>query len=348
MTSDTLNTRESASGLLARSEIDRSIEPLLSVRGLKKHFPVRRGTFARAHSVLKAVDGVSFDLWRGETLGLVGESGCGKTTTGRAVARLIEPTEGEVRFDGIDVGSLDRNGLRALRRRMQFVFQDPFGSLNPRMSVGAMLVEALTVHGLGQPDPRARAIDLLEKVGLSADHIDRYPHEFSGGQRQRLGIARALSVEPEFLILDEPVSALDVSVRAQVVNLLEELQRDLGLTYLFIAHDLALVEHVSDRIAVMYLGRIVEVADAADLYRNPKHPYTRALLSAVPRVDPDRRGDRERIVLQGDVPSPVHPPAGCAFHTRCPHPAKDGSCMRSVPSLETKGTRHFVACPKVS
>ena len=348
MTSDTLNTRESASGLLARSEIDRSIEPLLSVRGLKKHFPVRRGTFARAHSVLKAVDGVSFDLWRGETLGLVGESGCGKTTTGRAVARLIEPTEGEVRFDGIDVGSLDRNGLRALRRRMQFVFQDPFGSLNPRMSVGAMLVEALTVHGLGQPDPRARAIDLLEKVGLSADHIDRYPHEFSGGQRQRLGIARALSVEPEFLILDEPVSALDVSVRAQVVNLLEELQRDLGLTYLFIAHDLALVEHVSDRIAVMYLGRIVEVADAADLYRNPKHPYTRALLSAVPRVDPDRRGDQERIVLPGDVPSPVHPPAGCAFHTRCPHPAKDGSCMRSVPSLETKGTRHFVACPKVS
>ena len=348
MTSDTLNTRESASGLLARSEIDRSIEPLLSVRGLKKHFPVRRGTFARAHSVLKAVDGVSFDLWRGETLGLVGESGCGKTTTGRAVARLIEPTEGEVRFDGIDVGSLDRNGLRALRRRMQFVFQDPFGSLNPRMSVGAMLVEALTVHGLGQPDPRARAIDLLEKVGLSADHIDRYPHECSGGQRQRLGIARALSVEPEFLILDEPVSALDVSVRAQVVNLLEELQRDLGLTYLFIAHDLALVEHVSDRIAVMYLGRIVEVADAADLYRNPKHPYTRALLSAVPRVDPDRRDDRERIVLPGDVPSPVHPPAGCAFHTRCPHPAKDGSCMRSVPSLETKGTRHFVACPKVS
>ena len=328
--------------------IDRSVEPLLSVRGLKKHFPVRRGTFSRAHSVLKAVDGVSFDIWRGETLGLVGESGCGKTTTGRAVARLIESTEGEVRFDGIDVGSLDRKGLRALRGRMQFVFQDPYASLNPRMSVGAMLVEALAVHGLGQPDPRARAIDLLEKVGMSADHIDRYPHEFSGGQRQRLGIARALSVEPEFLVLDEPVSALDVSVRAQVINLLEDLQHDLGLTYLFIAHDLALVEHVSDRVAVMYLGRIVEVADAADLYRDPKHPYTQALLSAVPRTDPARRGDRERIVLHGDVPSPMHPPSGCPFHTRCPHHAKDESCVRSRPSLETRGTRHLAACPKVS
>jgi len=330
-----------------RKQIDRSVEPLLSVRGLKKHFLVRKGAFAPAHSVLKAVDGVSFDLWRGETLGLVGESGCGKTTTGRAVARLIESTEGQVRFDGIDVGSLDRKGLRALRRRIQFVFQDPFGSLNPRMSAGAMLVEALTVHGLGQPDPRARAIELLEKVGLSAEHIDRYPHEFSGGQRQRLGIARALSVEPEFLVLDEPVSALDVSVQAQVVNLLEDLQRDLGLTYLFISHDLALVEHVSDRVAVMYLGRIVEIADAADLYRDPQHPYTRALLSAVPRTDPDRKGTMERIVLQGDVPSPMHPPAGCAFHTRCPHPDKDESCVRSQPSLETKGARHFAACPKV-
>ena len=348
MNADIPNTAESASDSRARPEIDRSVDPLLSVRGLKKHFPVRKGPFASAHSVLKAVDDVSFDLWRGETLGLVGESGCGKTTTARAVARLIECTEGAVLFDGIDIASLDRSGLSALRGRIQFVFQDPFGSLNPRMSVGAMLVEALTVHRLGRPDPRARAIDLLEKVGLSADHIDRYPHEFSGGQRQRLGIARALSVEPEFLVLDEPVSALDVSVRAQVVNLLEDLQRDLGLTYLFIAHDLALVEHVSDRVAVMYLGRIVEIADAADLYRNPKHPYTRALLSAVPRADPDRRGDRERIVLQGDVPSPVHPPAGCAFHTRCPHPAKDESCMRTRPSLETRGTRHFAACPKVS
>ena len=347
MTGGTLNGGGSAVGLRARPEIDGSVEPLLSVRGLKKHFPVRRRGFARERAVLKAVDGVSFDLWRGETLGLVGESGCGKTMTGRAVARLIDSTEGVVRFDGMDVGSLDRNGLRALRGRIQFVFQDPFASLNPRMSVGAMLVEALTVHGLGQPVPRARAIDLLEMVGLSEEHIDRYPHEFSGGQRQWLGIARALSVEPECLVLDKPVSALDVSVQAQVVNLLEDLQRELGLTYLFIAHDLALVEHVSDRVAVMYLGRIVEIADSADLYRSPKHPYTRALLSAVPRPDPAGREDRERIVLDGDVPSPMNPPSGCAFRTRCPHPGRDASCARSVPSLESKGAGHVAACPKV-
>jgi oligopeptide transport system ATP-binding protein len=287
---------------------------------------------------------VSFDLWRGETLGLVGESGCGKSTTGRAVLRLLEPTAGEVLFDGQDVRALDRSGLRALRRRAQFVFQDPFGSLNPRMSVGAMLEEALKVHGLGGPNRRDRAVQLLERVGMRAEHVDRYPHEFSGGQRQRLGIARALSVEPDFLVLDEPVSALDVSVRAQVVNLLDDLQRELGLTYLFIAHDLALVEHVSDRVAVMYLGRIVEVAEADTLYRDPRHPYTRALLSAVPRPDPEGRADRVRILLEGDVPSPMNPPHGCAFHPRCPHPLKDVACRTVSPVMEGPRNGHFAAC----
>ena len=324
--------------------IDRSGPPLLRVLDLKKHFPVRRATFGRAVVQVKAVDGVSFDLWPGETLGLVGESGCGKSTTGRAVMRLIEPTAGEVHFDGQDVRALDRAGLRALRRRAQFVFQDPYGSLNPRMSVGAMLEEALMVHGLGGPNRRGRAVELLERVGLRSEHIDRYPHEFSGGQRQRLGIARALSVEPDFLILDEPVSALDVSVQAQVINLLADLQRDLGLTYLFIAHDLSLVEHVSDRVAVMYLGKIVEVAMVEHLYRSPSHPYTRALLSAVPRPDPVAREKRERIVLAGDVPSPTAPPPGCAFHTRCPHALKDHTCETVVPAIEGLREAHFVAC----
>jgi len=318
--------------------------PLLEVRDLVKHFPVRRGAFGRVQGHVRAVDGVSFDLWRGETLGLVGESGCGKSTTGRAILRLVEPTAGTVRFDGQDVGALDRSKLRALRRRAQIVFQDPVGSLNPRLSVGAMLEEALAVHGLGGPNRRDRAVELLEQVGLSADHIDRYPHEFSGGQRQRLGIARALSVEPELLVLDEPVSALDVSVQAQVINLLADLQEKLGLTYLFIAHDLALVEHVSDRVAVMYLGRIVEMADARALYAAPRHPYTRALLSAVPRPDPVGRAARERIVLAGDVPSPVDPPSGCTFHPRCPHPAKDAKCRDVVPSLERDAAGGAVAC----
>jgi oligopeptide transport system ATP-binding protein len=326
------------------SRIDRAAEPLLRVRGLEKHFPIRLGTFGRVRGHVKAVDGVSFDLWPGETLGLVGESGCGKSTTGRSILRLLEPTAGEVHFDGVDVRSLDRRGLRALRRRAQIVFQDPFGSLNPRMSVGAMLEEALKVHGLGGPNRRDRAVELLERVGLRSEHIDRYPHEFSGGQRQRLGIARALSVEPEFLVLDEPVSALDVSVQAQVVNLLEDLQRDLGLTYLFIAHDLALVEHVSDRVAVMYLGRIVEVAEARDLYRSPRHPYTGALLSAVPRPDPVGREARRRIVLPGDVPSPSDPPTGCSFHPRCPHPRKDDLCESVSPAMTGGSRGHFAAC----
>lgn len=323
-------------------------QPLLSVRDLKMHFPVRKGAFGRVSGHVRAVDGVSFDLWPGETLGLVGESGCGKSTTGRAILRLLEPTAGSVHFDGVDVGALDREGLRAIRRRAQIVFQDPFGSLNPRMSVGAMLEEALKVHGLGGPNRRDRAIELLERVGLRPEHIDRYPHEFSGGQRQRLGIARALSVEPDFLVLDEPVSALDVSVQAQVVNLLEDLQRELGLTYLFIAHDLSLVEHVSDRVAVMYLGRIVELADAEELYRNAKHPYTQALLSAVPRPNPVGRESRERIVLEGDVPSPTDPPSGCPFHPRCPSPLKNHECTSVLPATVVSAGGHLAACHHAS
>ncbi|MGY8776845.1 MAG: ABC transporter ATP-binding protein [Longimicrobiales bacterium] len=324
--------------------IDRSVEPLLSVRNLKKHFPQRRGFFGRESGQVRAVDGVNFDVWKGETLGLVGESGCGKSTTGRALLRLLEPTSGRVTFDGVEMGSLDRDGLRRMRRRMQIVFQDPFGSLNPRMSVGAMLEEVLKVHGLGGPNRRERVVDLLEKVGLRAEHIDRYPHEFSGGQRQRLGIARALSVEPDFLVLDEPVSALDVSVQAQVINLLADLQSELGLTYLFIAHDLALVEHVSDRVAVMYLGRIVELAEATDLYRDPQHPYTQALLSAIPRPNPEARKNKGRIVLEGDVPSPSSPPSGCPFHPRCPSLMTDARCIDAPPATRGLGEGRFVVC----
>jgi peptide/nickel transport system ATP-binding protein len=327
--------------------IDRSVPPLLSVRDLKMHFPVRAGAFGRVTGRVRAVDGVSFDIWRGETLGLVGESGCGKSTTGRAILRLLQPTAGTVLFEGQDMEGLDRDGLRAMRRRAQIVFQDPFGSLNPRMSVGAMLEESLKVHGLGGPNRRDRAVDLLERVGLRSEHIDRYPHEFSGGQRQRLGIARALSVEPDLIVLDEPVSALDVSVQAQVVNLLADLQRDLHLTYLFIAHDLSLVEHVSDRVAVMYLGRIVELAEADDLYRRPAHPYTQALLSAVPRPDPEGRETRGRVVLEGDVPSPSNPPSGCPFHPRCPSHLKDDSCTSVLPVMKGSGEARFAACHHV-
>ena len=318
--------------------------PLLEVQDLKKYFPAGPGLFSGEGARVRAVDGVSFEIRRGETLGLVGESGSGKTTVGRAILRLIEPTSGEIRFRGTDVLGMDAEALRRFRRSAQIIFQDPFGSLNPRLRAGAALREVLRVHGLAAGGEAERVAELLELVGLRPSHADRYPHEFSGGQRQRIGIARALAVEPDFIVCDEPVSALDVSVQAQVLNLLESLQERLGLAYLFIAHDLGVVEHVSDRVAVLYLGRIVETADAETLIRSPRHPYTRALLSAVPVPDPGRR--RDRIVLPGDIPSPVDPPPGCPFHPRCPHPLKDAACTRVVPPLEAKAPGHRAACIK--
>ena len=320
--------------------------PLLEVRDLHVRYPAGRGALGRAPGHVAAVRGVDLTVLRGETLALVGESGCGKSSLARAALRLQEPASGVVRFDGADVTAMDRAALRAFRRRAQIVFQDPGAALNPRLRVGATLVEALKVHGLGGRHPGGRAIELLEMVGLGAEHLARYPHELSGGQRQRLGIARALSVEPDLLVLDEPVSALDVSVRAQVVNLLEDLQDRLGLTYLFIALDLAVVRHVSHRVAVMYLGRIVEVGPKAQVYATPRHPYTRALLSAVPGRGRGTGGTGGRIVLPGDVPDPARPPAGCAFHPRCLHPDKDASCSASVPALDSVAAGRFVACFK--
>ncbi|PTL76126.1 ABC transporter ATP-binding protein [Vitiosangium sp. GDMCC 1.1324] len=316
-------------------------EPLLQVRDVKTHFPVRGGLLGRVRGTVKAVDGVGFDVRRGETLGLVGESGCGKSTLGRTLLRLVEPTAGSIRFEGRELTGLSPRELRPLRRRMQLVFQDPYASLNPRMSVRDILGEPFAIHGLERgPEREAKVAGLLDLMGLPRDALDRYPHEFSGGQRQRIGIARAIALRPDLVVADEPISALDVSIQAQIVNLLVDLQRELGLTYVFIAHDLKIVEYVSTRVAVMYLGRIVELADAADLYRRPRHPYTQALLSAVPVPDPERK--RTRIILQGDVPSPLAPPPGCPFHPRCPHAME--RCRRETPPLYALGNGHTAAC----
>ncbi len=319
--------------------VNASAEELVRVRSLVKHFPV-----AGSDDVVRAVDGVTFEILKGETLGLVGESGCGKSTVGRCLLRLIEPTRGEISFEGQDVLALSGKALRSVRAEMQIIFQDPYASLNPRLKVRDIVAEPLVIHGTGtKQERRERVAELLRKVGLDPDYMNRYPHEFSGGQRQRLGIARALALNPKLIVADEPVSALDVSVQAQVINLLEDLQAEFDLTYLFISHGLAVVEHISNRVAVMYLGRIVEVASAIELYANPLHPYTRALLSAIPIPDPTRK--RERIVLTGDVPTPINPPSGCRFHTRCPEAIPE--CSQIDPDLREVAPGHTVACIRV-
>ncbi len=322
-------------------------EPLIRVHNLKKHFPITAGVFRRQVGTVKAVDGISFDLLPKETLGLVGESGCGKTTAGRTVLNLYTATEGKVYFGQTEVTALGVNQLRLMRQKMQMIFQDPQDSLNPRMTVGSIISEPLMEHTKASGSQRTERVEeLLQAVGLNAKYMNRYPHEFSGGQRQRIGVARALALNPEFIVCDEPIAALDVSIQAQVVNLLEDLQEKLGLTYLFISHDLGMIRHIARRVAVMYLGHIVEIATSQDLYRRPQHPYTQALLSAVPTHDPVREQTRERIILTGDVPSPADPPSGCPFRTRCP--SAESKCAEEVPELRQIGTGHRVACHLVA
>lgn len=321
-------------------------EALIEVRNLKKHFPIMRGLFRKQAGAVRAVDGVSFDIYKGETLGLVGESGCGKSTTGRSILQLLKPTEGDVRFKDMDLTSLSVAELRKARRHMQMIFQDPYASLNPRMTVGGIVSEPLEIHNIGKGKERKERVkDLLKLVGLNPYFVNRYPHEFSGGQRQRIGVARSLATNPDFIVADEPISALDVSIQAQVVNLMDDLKSELGLTYLFIAHDLSMVRYISDRVAVMYLGKIVELSDKDELYDHPLHPYTQALLSAIPLPDPKREGTRQRIVLEGDVPSPSNPPSGCRFHTRCAYTTD--ICKEEDPDFRDLGTTvtpHWVAC----
>ncbi|WP_027088101.1 ABC transporter ATP-binding protein [Cohnella panacarvi] len=313
-------------------------KPFIEIEGLKKHFDIGN------HQILKAVDDISFSIGKGETLGLVGESGCGKSTAGRTIIRLYEPTAGSIKIDGTDVTKVSKSQFKAYRSQMQMVFQDPYASLNPRMTILDIIGEALDIHGLAKSkaERKRRVEELLEIVGLNGEHASRYPHEFSGGQRQRIGITRALAVQPQFMILDEPISALDVSIQAQIINLLIDLQKKMGLTYLFVAHDLSMVKYMSDRVAVMYLGKIVELAKSEDLYANPQHPYTKALLSAIPVPDPDFEAGKERIVLKGDLPSPVNPPSGCPFRTRCP--AATERCAAEAPMLRETRPGHIAAC----